>query len=168
LAKGVSIGSVITFMLILIIVSGWVNASVFYAYPHWAPLQTTSYELEAVKYIKETTQEKYIVVGDQWIIFAGQMIAGIRNPNSFYFPSTDPRGVSLFIRMRSEPTNETLIEALQYNNATVAYFVIEKPRIGAPTYSSVILQAQHNGVQTYKVFHQGSEEKLRIFCYKKS
>lgn len=91
LAKGVSIGSVITFMLILIIVSGWVNASVFYAYPHWAPLQTTSYELEAVKYIKETTQEKYIVVGDQWIIFAGQMIAGIRNPNGFYFPSTDPR-----------------------------------------------------------------------------
>ena len=167
LAKGVSLGTVFAYILILTIVSGWVTASVYYAYPHWGPLQTTSYELEAVKHIQETTKEKYVVIADQWIIFAGQMIAGINNPQAFYFSHRDPNGISLFIKMKSNPSNETLIEAMKINNATTAYFIIEKPRQGTETYNRIVAQAEQNKLQTYKKFYYPEgEEKLRIFYYK--
>jgi len=162
-----SFTSVLVSALIFTIVSGWVTASVYYAYPHWAPLQTTSYELEAVKNIHETTKEKYIVIADQWIIFAGQMFAGINNPQAYYFSHTDPAGISLFIQMETNPTNETLIEAMETNNATIAYFIIEKPRLGTETYNDIINKAQQNNLQTYKIYyHPEDEEKLRIFYYK--
>jgi len=167
LAKGVSLGSIFAYVLMLTVVSGWVTASVYYAYPHWSPLQTTSYELEAVKYIDQSTNERYIVVGDQWIIFAGQMFVGINNPKAFYFTHTDPRGISLFIQMRTDPTNQTLKDAMRINNAIVAYFIVEKPRLGAQAYNSIIQQAEQNGLQTYPggIFYYNDEEKLRIFYY---
>ena len=167
LVKGISLGSISAYVLVLAIVSGWVTASVYYAYPHLAPLQTTSYELEAVEYIDQTTQEKYIVICDQWIILAGQMFVGINNPRAFYFSHIDPRGVSLFIKMKSNPSNETLIEAMKTNNATVAYFIIEKPRLGEEEYIRIIQQAQQNSLQTYRTFDYRGEEKLHIFIYQK-
>ncbi len=98
------------------------------AYPHWCPLQTTSYEIEAVKHIEKTTNGTYIVICDQWMIFAGEMFVGINNPQAYYFSSGDPRGITQFIEMKKNPTNETMKEAMKTNNATTAYFIIEKPR----------------------------------------
>jgi len=168
LIRDVSLGSILAYVLILTVVSSWVTVSVYYAYPHWAPLQTTSYELEAVKYIDQNTKERYIVVGDQWIIFAGQMFVGINNPRAFYFSHIDPHGISLFIQMKTNVTKETLIEAMKINNATVAYFIIEKPRMGTETYNDIINKAQQNSLQTYKIFYYPKdEEKLRIFYYEK-
>jgi len=168
LIRGVSLGSIFAHILILIIVSGWVTASVYYAYPHGAPLQTTTYELEAVKDIDQNTHERYIVVGDQWITFAGQMFVGINNPRAFYFSHIDPHGISLFIQMKTNVTKETLIEAMKTNNATIAYFIIEKPRLGTGEYNRVIQKAQENSLQTYKIFYYPEgEEKLRIFYYKR-
>jgi len=103
-----------------------------------------------------------------WIIFAGQMFVGIVNPRAFYFSHVDPRGISMFIKMKSNASNEALIEAMKINNATVAYFVIEKPRLGTETYSSIINQAQQNNLQTYKIFYYPEgEEILRIFYHKR-
>lgn len=164
--RTINLGSILVYFLAFIILSGWITISVYYAYPHWAPLQTTSYELEAVKYIDQTTQERYIVICDQWIIFAGQMFVGIVNPRAFYFSPVDPGGVSLFIKMKSNASKETLIEAMKINNATTAYFIIEKPRLGTETYSSIINQAQQNNLLTYETFSYQGEEKLRIFYYK--
>jgi len=154
--------------MVLTTVSGWVTASVYYAYPHWGPLQTTSYEIEAVKFIEQNTTERYIVICDQWIIFAGQMFVGINNPRAYYFPSTDPEGIAIFVKMKNDPENQTMIEALKINNATTAYFIIEKPRLGTQIYNGIIQQAQQNNLQTYKTFYYKGEEKLRIFCYKKA
>jgi len=166
LIRGVSLGSFFAHILILVIVSGWVAASVYYAYPHLAPLQTTTYELEAVKYIDQNTTERYIVVCDQWIIFAGQMFVGINNPRAFYFSHIDPHGISLFIQMKTNVTKETLIEAMKTNNATIAYFIIEKPRLGTQEYNRIIQKAQENNLQTDKIFYYPEgEEKLRIFRY---
>jgi len=96
------------------------------------------------------------------------MFVGIVNPRAFYFSHVDPRGISMFIKMKSNASNEVLIEAMKINNATVAYFVIEKPRLGTATYSSIINQAQQNNLQTYKIFYYPEgEEKLRIFYYKR-
>jgi hypothetical protein len=168
LAKRISIGSMFAYVLILLPVSGWVTASVYYAYPHWAPLQTTSYEIEAVKFIEQNTTERYVVICDQWMILAGQMFVGIKDPQAYYFPSTDPEGVALFVKMKNDPANQTMIEAMKINNATTVYFIIEKPRLGAEKYSRIIQQAQQNDIQTYKTFYYKGEEKLRIFYYKRN
>ena len=71
--------------------------------------------------------------------------------------------------MKNNPSNETLIEAMKTNNATVAYFIIEKPRLGTETYNALINKAQQNNLHTYKIFYYPEgEEKLRIFYYQKS
>jgi hypothetical protein len=162
-----NIGSLLTYFLALVILSGWVTHSVYYAYPHYGPMQTTIYEIEAVKYIDQTTNERYIVIGDQWILLAGQMLVGIKNPQAFYFSYVDPRGISFFIQAKRNPSNETLIEAMKINNATIAYFIIEKPRLGTETYNDIINKAQQNNLLTYKTFFYQEEEKIRVFYYKK-
>jgi len=58
---------------------------------------------------------------------------------------------------------------MKTNNATTAYFIIEKLRLGAEEYNSTIQQAQQNELQTYKIFYYPEgEEKLRIFYHKES
>jgi len=168
LVSGVSLGSISAYLLLFTIMSGWITASVYYAYPQWGPLQTTSYEIEAVKYIKQNTTQRYIVICDIWMTFAGRMFVGINNPQAFYFTSIDPRGVTLFIKMKNDPSNETMIEAMKINNATIAYFIIEKPRLGLETYNGIVAQAEQNSLQTYQVFYLKGEEKLRIFHYSKT
>ena len=153
-------------LLVLMTLSGWIMASFYYSYPHYGPLQTTSYEIEAVRFIEENTAKPYVVIGDQWIIFAGHMIVGTVNPNALYFYSKDPKGVMLFLEMKRNPSIETMKEAMTYNNATIAFFIIEKPRLGEEEYNRIIQQAQQNNLQTYKIFYYQGEEKLHIFYYK--
>jgi hypothetical protein len=153
-------------VLLLTILSGLITSAVYNGYPHFGPLQTTSYEIEAAKYIHETTEERYIVICDLWFIYAGEIFYGVYNPHAFYFSHWDPRGTKLFVDMKRNPSIEIMMEATKYNNATTVYFVIEKPRLGGEEYNRIIQQAQQNGIQTYKTFYYQGEEKLRIFYYK--
>lgn len=158
--------SIATYILIFISISLWVTASTYYGYPQIGPLQMTSYELEAAKFIDVSTNEKYVVVADPWFIYAGQMLVGVYNPRAFYFDPRDPKGVTLFLQMKNSVSPEFMIEAMKVNNATVAYFVVEKPRLGAEVYNGIIDRAQQNGLQTYQTLYYKGEEKLRIFRYK--
>jgi len=155
------------YLLIILALGGWITVSFYYAYPRYGPLQTTSYELEAVRFIEKNSAKPYVVIGDQWIIFAGHMIVGTVNPNALYFHCKDPDGVRLFIDMRRNSSIETMKEAMAYNDAVVAYFIIEKPRMGEEEYNRVIQQTQQNGLQTFPggIFYYEGEEKLRIFYY---
>jgi len=153
---------IIVYTLIFIALSGWISVSFSRGYPHFAPLQITSYELEAARYIENATSERYVVIADQWMIFAGHAIVGTVNPNSFYFSHRDPEGVSLFLKMRSNPKNDTMISAMKTNNASTAYFIIEKPRLGAEEYNRIKSQALQNGLQIYQTFFYKDEEKLVI------
>lgn len=168
--KAARLARALTYVTLLTIVSGWITASVYYAYPHWAPLQTTSYELEAAKYIEAITNERYIVICDSWIILAGGMIVGINHPEAYYFSSVDCHGAALFIEMKKNATNETMIEAKNTNNATTTYFIIEKPRLGKIEYKRIKSQAIQNGLKTLPipraVSHYQDEEKLCIFYHK--
>ncbi len=166
LIKNLSAISIFVYLAPLILVSGWITASLYYSYPHFAPLQTTFYEVEAVKYIDQTANGSYVVVADQWIIFAGQMFVGINNPRAFYFSHVDPRGVILYTKMKRNPSNTTLIEAMKINNAETAFFLIEKPRIGEAEYNRIVQQANQNALPTYEIFHHNDEEKLRVFYYR--
>lgn len=160
----------IVYLSAFVIISGWITISIYRAYPHYAPLQTTTYELEAAQHIDQTTEERYIVICDQWFIFAAEMLVGVYNPNAYYFTASDPKGVSLFLEMKKEPTEATMIKAMEHNNASVAYFVIEKPRLGTEQYNLTKSQALQNGLQIYPegIFYYQEEEKLCIFYYEGS
>ena len=157
----------VVYLSAFVLISGWITISIYRAYPHYAPLQTTTYELEAARHIDQTTEERYIVICDQWFIYAAEMLVGVYNPNAYYFTASDPKGVSLFLEMKKEPTEVTMIKAMQYNNASVAYFVIEKPRLGTEEYSRIKSQALQNGLQIYPggIFYYQEKEKLCIFYY---
>lgn len=155
---------ILSYALFVLLLSGWIMVSVYYAYPSYGPLQTTPYEVEAVRHIDETTSENYIVVCDQWMIFAGEMFVGVQNPRAFYFFYQSSSGVALFTKMRLNPSNDTLLEAMGYNNATTAYFIIEQPRLGTEEFARVIQQAEQNRIAVYKIFGDG---KLYVFVYRR-
>jgi len=150
-------------VLIPVVLGGWITFSLSAAYPQIAPLQTTWYELEAVKYIKEKTNEKYVVIGDVWTIYAGEMVEGVFNHQAFYFGEDDVRGYNLFSKMRNEPSPQIMIEAMQVNNATVAYFIVSEPRLGAEEFSNVVSKAR----DTLTVFYVTGAGKLYVFSYRK-
>jgi len=150
-------------ILILGALACWITAAVYHAYPHYSSLTTTSYELEAVKYIDETTNKSYIVICDVWTSYAGQMIVGTQNSRAYYFSDHDPQGVALFIKTKDNPTPEVLVEAMNYTDAEAAYLILSKPRLGTEEYNRIIQQAQQNNLQTYKVFYYRGEERLSVF-----
>ncbi len=159
------------------ILGGWITFSLHAAYPQVAPLQTTWYELEAVKFIEENTNEKYVVIGDIWTIYAGERIVGINNPRAYYFGELNRTGYDLFVNMTENPSSQWMLLAMNYTNTTTAYFIITKEeenafhtRLFPEEYNRIIQQAQQNKLQTYPggIFYYRGEEKLRIFYYKKS
>jgi len=160
-------------VLIPVVLGGWITLSLTVAYPQWAPLQTTWYELEAAKYIKENTTEKYVVICDIYGVYAGEMIVGVYNHEAFYFGEFDKRRHELFEYMTEDPSSEWMLSAMNYTNATTAYFIITKEeenafhtRLLPEEYHNIIQQAQQNNLQTYKTFYYKGEERLRIFYYK--
>jgi hypothetical protein len=154
-------------VLIPMFLGGWVTFSLSVAYPQVGPLQTTWFELDAVTHIKKNTTERYVVIGDIWTIFAGEMIVGINNPQAFYFGEYDPRGFTLFSKMLAEPSPEVMIEAMNQTDTdtTIAYFVITEPRVGSEEFSNVVSRIlQDNQLPLFGVFGDG---KLYVFSYRK-
>jgi hypothetical protein len=150
------------------ILASWITLSINSepAYSHgYIVMQTTSYELDAVKYIEKNTNKSYVVICDFWISYAGQMIVGSYNPKAYYFQDTDPVGLALFIKMTNNASREVMIEAMNYTKTTVAYFIISKAREGTNEYNNTIQEAEQNSLPLYKVFFYNGEEKLRIYNY---
>jgi len=159
-------------VIIPVILGGWITFSLHAAYPQWAPLQTTWYELEAVKYIEENTDAKYVVICDTWTTYAGEMIVGIKNPDAYYFGDNDPRGYNLSIQMQKDPSLQTMINAMNQTgtDTTVAYYVVTEPRLdidparATEKFNNIISKAEQNGLPVYATFGNG---KLYIYHHEK-
>ena len=167
-----NVKSIVALGAIGILLSGWLTSSVYYSYPHAGPLQTTSYELEAVRSIHENTSENYVVICDLWFSYAGRIVVGDENPRAFYFSVLDENGAKLFTDMKLDVSNDSLKQALDivnndpYNNsATAAYFVIVKPRLGEDSFDQIIRQAEANDVKIFDAFGDG---KLYILYYEET
>jgi hypothetical protein len=153
-------------ILIVTLLGGWLSFSLNAAYPHVAPLQTTWYELEAVRYIDQNTREGYVVVGDIWTIYAGEVIVGINNPRAYYFGEYDTTGHNLFINMKQDPSPHWMLDAMSYTNTTVAYFIVTEPRLGTEEFNNVVSRALANEQLTLSgVF---SDKKLYVFSCRKT
>ena len=151
-------------ILIPVILGGWITFSLSAAYPQWAPLQTTWYELDAVKFIEENTHEKYVVIGDVWTIYAGERIVGINNPRAYYFGEFNRTGYDLFASMTENPSTEWMLSAMNRTDTTVVYFIITEPRLGTEEFSNAVSKALQNGLPVYATFGNG---KLYIFYHQK-
>ncbi len=151
-------------VLIPAVFGGWVTYSLRAAYPKIAPLQTTWYELEAVRHIEENTKEKYVVIGDVWTIFAGEVIVGITNPRAYYFGEYNKTGHDLFVNMKKDPSPQWMLQAMNYTDTTIAYFIVSAPRLGTEEYNHVVTQALQNNLPVYGVFGEG---KLHVFYHEK-
>jgi len=154
-------------VLIPVVLGGWITLSLSAAYPHFAPLQTTWYELEAVRYIQENTTEKYVVIGDIWTIYAGERIVGIQNPQAYYFAENDPRGYSLFTQMRNVSSPEVMIDAMNQTgtDTTIAYFIVTEPRLGTEEFNSIVSRILQDEQLT--LVREFGERKLYVFSYRK-
>jgi hypothetical protein len=151
-------------VLIPTILGGWITVSLHVAYPQLAPLQTTWYELEAVMYIEENANEKYVVIGDIWTIFAGEVIVGVTNPRAYYFLERDKTGYNLFVNMKQDPSPQWMLQAMNYTHTTMAYFIITEPRLGTEEYNRIVTQTRQNDdLRLYGIFGEG---KLHVFHYK--
>jgi len=154
-------------VLIPVFLGGWITFSLSAAYPQVAPLQTTWYELEAVKYIEENTHEKYVVIGDVWTIYAGEVIVGIRNPKAYYFGEFDKIGYDLFGNMKQDPSPQWMLQAMNYTNTTVAYFIVTEPRLGTEEFNNVVSKALQNGLPIYGPRGGFGNGRLYIFYHGK-
>lgn len=152
-------------VIIPALLGGWITVSLSAAYPHVAPLQTTWYELEAVRYIDENTHEKYVIIGDMWTIFAGERIVGIKNPRAYYFLEYNRTGQDLFVNMTRSPSPQWMLLALNRTDTNVAYFIITEPRVGTEEFNSTVSKALQNDLPVYATF---GNRKLYIFYYRKN
>lgn len=150
-------------VLIPALMGGWMMISLTAAYPQVAPLQTTSYELEAVKYIEANEREKYVVIGDVWTIYAGEMIVGINNPRAYFFSEFNTTGYDLFFNMTHNPSSQWMLVAMDYTNTSAAYFIVTEPRLGAVGFNEIVANTEH----VLPVYHVAGEGKLYIFSYRK-
>lgn len=147
--------------------SSWFTASLGVAYPQVAPLQTTWYELEAVRYIDANTHEPYVVIADQWIIFAGEVVVGVNNPRAYYFLEFNRTGRLLFVNMSQDPSPKWMLLAMNYTDTAVAYFVVSEPRLGMNEFQNVVSRALQNQQLTAVNVPIVPVEKLRVFAYRR-
>lgn len=151
-------------VLVSTLLGGWLTFSLSAAYPQTAPLQTTWYELEAARYIDETTLERYAVIGDLWTAYAGESIVGINNPRAYYWSGTDRIGHDLFANMTADPSSKWMHLAMNYTNTEVAYFIVSEPRLGTEKFDSVVARTQ----RALLIFYTTGEGKLWVFSYKET
>ena len=154
-------------VLIPVTMAGWLIASLSVAYPQVAPLQTTWYELDAVRYIEANTHEKYVVIGDVWTIFAGEVIVGVNNPRAYYFLEFNKTGFALFFNMSQEPSLQWMLRAMTLTDTTVAYFIVTEPRLGTEDFNYTVSKALQNGLQIYGPPDGFGNGRLYIFYHEK-
>ena len=154
-------------VLFSVALGGWLTLSLTAAYPQVAPLQTTSYELEAVEFIDKTTSEKYVVIGDIWTIFAAERIVGNRNPRAYYFGESKKIGYDFFANMTRDPSTQWMVQAMDYTNTTVAYFIVTQSRLGAEAFNNVVSNTIENSLPIYGPQQGFGDGKLYVFYHRR-
>jgi len=152
-------------ILVPAFLGGWITFSLRAAYPQVAPLQTTWYELEAVRYIEENTNEKYVVISDIWTIYAGEVVVGINNPNAYYFGVHSQLGHDLFANMSKNPSPEWMLSAMNQTETTLAYFIITEPRVGTEEFNNITARVQETPLT---LFYVSENKELRVYSYSNS
>lgn len=146
--------------------SGLVTAAV-YQMCQGKGVDVSGYELEAARYIDETTNGAYVVICDTKFMFAGYSVAGIRNPQAYYpyvYGSLEERG--LYGEMRSNPSPEFMIKAAKINNASFGYFVVSIRSASDSSSLKKVIERSSIYFERYGMFGDGGNQSVYVFRYK--
>lgn len=120
---------IVLLAIIILSLSSLITSAVYNAYPHSTYMRawTTAHEIEAARYIEETTprNETYVVLCEATTRLAGYAVVGPQNPRAYYYGPYESRVLkSVYNEFIDNPSLEPLYEARQKNNAFIVYVMI--------------------------------------------
>lgn len=144
-------------ILVAVSLSAWTTAAVYETYEYYTTgLMPTSLEVEAIKYIDEHTNSRYIVFAPHRTVVVSWGFVGIPNPDASYL-SVGRVGVPV------NPTIPDMFDYMRTNEVDQGFFIVTS--FGSVNFNKTINEA----LKTYglfKVISDGSGNEVYIFYYK--
>lgn len=145
-------------ILICISLSAWFVGAVYETYEFYTKgLLPTALEVEAVKYIDEHTNSRYIVLAPQPTTVISWGVIGIPNAEKWYFSTG--KGITPV-----EPSASEMFTYMQMGEAEIGYFIASSFRSGAD-FDQIVSQA----FRVFGLFKEFSDEngnELYVFHWK--
>lgn len=129
----------------ILLISSLTTSAVYNAYSHSTYMRawTTTQEIEAARYIEETTprNETYVVLCEATTRLAGYAVVGPQNPRAYYFGAYESKILTpLYNEMVTDPSLGPILEAQSKNDASIVYVIVSKFRPPVDGNSLVIEQ----------------------------
>lgn len=160
-----SLRKVAVMALVVVCLAGMRTTSVYNAFDIKI-VGPTEYDVEAARFIDQTTPEKYVVICDYKFWLAGYQVVGVRNPRAYYpyvWGGFEP--YEMYDDMVSDPSPEIMIKAAQVNDASIQYFVVgSHHNIRGTTFPEVVEKASIY-FEAYAVFGDEKDIVLYVFRY---
>lgn len=140
--------------VVFLAVSALITSSIYLGYPRGEIVWVTGYELEAVRYIEATTQERYVVICHKRTSWAGSAVVGraggSSNPRAYY----EGAGYlnDLYNEMVEKPSLEYAFAAREINDASVVYVVLQESRLGTGANATIEMIMDLPYVESYGIF----------------
>jgi len=147
--------------IFILSLSSFLTVVAYNAYPHSTYMRawTTAHEIEAARYIEETTprNETYIVLTEASTRLAGYPVVGPQNPRAYWYGPYESRVLqTLYFEFIKNPSLGPLFEVRQKNKASIVYVVVTKFRPPVDGNSQVIEQLMDQPyLELYAVFGEG-------------
>lgn len=143
-------GFSVIILILSISLSSFVVEATTNAYTKKNILNPTSYEVDAIRHIVQTTPERYIVIGDSIFSYLAYGILGVRYDAVFLR--------KLFFLMYPNPSVEAMDSTLETYDASVGYFVIS---VRYQKFNEVVAKAQ----EIFDIYAILGDGNLYIFRY---
>ncbi len=144
-------------VLICLSMSGWIVSSVYETYDYYTRgLQPTSLEVEAVKYIDEHTNSRYVVLAPHPITVISWGMIGIPNTDKWYF-SIGRLGEPL------APSVGYMYDHMRMVGVDIGYFIASSFR--GPNFDEIVAEA-FNVFGFFKNFSDSNGNTVSIFNYR--
>ena len=136
-------------------VSALAVPSIYESYAWLGGMQPTELEVEAVKYIDEHTDKRYVVITMPGTEMVGEGFAGTQNPEKYY----------VFVKGQNvglKPSVEVMLKYMRMFGAEVGYFIASTFR--TPNFDDVVVEAS----RMFGLFNvlKNTEGEIHIFQYK--
>ncbi len=142
--------AIMAYTLIGLAISGYATFSVMRSYEWLRGLHLTALEVEAVKYIDENTDGRYVVFTMPDTTFVGAGFAGLWNPDKYYVFNKE---------LGALPSVSDMVDYMRTYEASVGYFIAISFR--TPNFERTIAEAS----RMYGVFKVLSNENGKIYIF---
>jgi hypothetical protein len=125
----INFGQILAVAIVILSISSLITSAVYNAYAHSTYMRawTTAHEIDAARYIEETTprNETYAVLCEATTRLAGYAVVGPQNPRAYYYGAYESRLLTpLYNEMVRDPSLGPVLEAQSKNNASIVYVMV--------------------------------------------